>query len=117
MTAPAAHRTLPYWAGVALGPAAWALNEQAIYAFTPHACAGATGTSVALAIGLAVVAGCGTLISLRAIRRHAAAEWTEAEGGWAQNFMAWLGVGMGALFALVILDQLAAAVMIGPCLR
>ena len=117
MTTGAAHPSLPYWAGVATGPAAWAVNEQAIYAFTPHACAGASRTTVALAIVLAIVAACGTLISLRAIRRDATAEWLEAQGGRARNFMAWLGVGMGALFALVILNQLAAALMIGPCLR
>jgi hypothetical protein len=31
--------------------------------------------------------------------------------------MAWLGVGSGVIFALVILNQLAAALMISPCLR
>ena len=30
---------------------------------------------------------------------------------------AWLGVGSGLIFALVILNQLAAALMISPCLR
>jgi hypothetical protein len=54
---------------------------------------------------------------LRAIRRGAAAEWAEAQGGRARNFMAWLGVGSGVIFALVILNQLAAALMISPCLR
>jgi hypothetical protein len=49
--------------------------------------------------------------------RIAAAEWSEAQGGRARNFMAWLGVGSGLIFALVILNQLTAALMISPCLR
>jgi hypothetical protein len=31
--------------------------------------------------------------------------------------MAWVGCGAGVLFALVIADQLAATLMIDPCLR
>jgi hypothetical protein len=31
--------------------------------------------------------------------------------------MAWLGVGSGLLFALAIGNQLAASLMISPCLR
>jgi hypothetical protein len=31
--------------------------------------------------------------------------------------VAWLGVGSGVIFALVILNQLVAALMIDPCLR
>jgi hypothetical protein len=106
-----------YWAGVALGPAAWAINLQSIYAMTPHACTGLTWATVMLSIAMGGIAGSGTLISLRAIRRDAPSEWTEAQGGHARNFMAWLGVGSGIIFALVILNQLAAALMINPCLR
>jgi multisubunit Na+/H+ antiporter MnhB subunit len=70
-----------------------------------------------LAAMLVVVAAAGTMISLRAVRRDAAAEWADSQGGRARNFMAWLGVGAGVLFALVIANQLAAAMMISPCLR
>jgi hypothetical protein len=112
-----AHRTPLYWIGVALGPAAWAINLQAIYAIAPRACERPTSATVVLSIAMAIVAGLGSWISLRAIRRDAAAEWAEAQGGRARNFMAWLGVGSGVLFALVILNQLAAAMMINPCLR
>jgi len=112
-----AHQMPLYWAGVALGPAAWAINLQLIYALTPHACARPSSALIVLAIAMAIMAGFGTLISLRAVRRGAPLEWTEAQGGGARNFMAWLGVGSGVIFALVILDQLAAALMINPCLR
>jgi hypothetical protein len=117
MNASSAHKSPLYWAGVALGPAAWAVNLQSIYAMTHHACAGLSWATPILSIATAIIAGCGTLISLRAIRRDAPSEWSEAQGGHARNFMAWLGVGSGIIFALVILNQLAAALMINPCLR
>jgi hypothetical protein len=105
------------WIGVALGPAAWAINLQTIYAITPHACAKPTSAAIVLSIVMAIIAGSGSLISLRAIRRNVPAERAEAQGGRTGNFMAWLGVGSGVIFALVILNQLAAALMISPCLR
>jgi hypothetical protein len=117
MNTSSAHRNPLYGAGVALGPAAWAINLQSIYAMTPHACARPTWATLILSIAMASIAGSGTLMSLRAIRRDAPSEWTEAQGGRARNFMAWLGVGNGIIFALVILNQLAAALMINPCLR
>lgn len=117
MNASSTHESPLYWAGVVLGPAAWAINEQTIYALTPHACRGATWTTIVLAVVLAVVAAGGTLMSLRAVRRDARTEWAEAQGGWARNFMAWLGVGSGVLFALVIMNQLAATLLISPCSR
>jgi hypothetical protein len=117
MSAGSAHRMPLYWAGVALGPAAWAINLQTIYAMVPHACAKPGWTTVILSIVMAIIAASGTLISGRAISRPAPAEWAEAQGGRAQNFMAWLGAGSGVIFALVILNQLAAALMINPCLR
>jgi hypothetical protein len=110
-------RTPFYWAGLALGPAAWAVNLQTLYAIVPHACGRPTAATFILSVALAMVAACGTLMSLRAIRSNAQTEWAEAQGGRPQNFMAWLGVGSGAIFALVILNQLSAAMMIGPCLR
>jgi hypothetical protein len=117
MNASSASRIPLYWLGVALGPAAWGINLQAIYALTPLVCAEPSSAAIVLSIVMAIAAASGSLISLRAIRRDAAAEWTEAQGGRARNFMAWLGVGSGVIFALVILNQLVAALMIGPCLR
>lgn len=115
---PSSARIIPfYWLGVALGPAAWGINLQTIYAITPLVCAKPSSATIVLSIVMAIVATSGSLISLRAIRHDAAAEWTEAQGGRARSFMAWLGVGSGVVFALVILNQLAAALMISPCLR
>jgi hypothetical protein len=112
-----AHRISLYWAGVALGPAAWAINLQTVYAITPRACAKPTLAAIVLSVVMAMIAASGTLISLGSVRRNAAAEWAESQGGGPRNFLAWLGVGSGLIFALVILNQLAAALMISPCLR
>jgi hypothetical protein len=111
------HRARLYWIGLALGPIAWAINLQTIYAMTPHACAKPTSVTVVLSTMMAVLAIAGTLMRWRATCRDGPAELAEMQGGRARNFMAWLGVGSSAIFALVILNQLAAAVMISPCLR
>ncbi len=117
MTVNAEHGRLLYWAGVALGPLAWALNLQGIYALAHFSCETTRLSGAILSAVLAVVALAGTAISARAVRRNAGAEWKDAEGGGPRTFMAWLGVGSGVLFALVIANQLAASLMISPCLR
>ncbi|WP_247329413.1 hypothetical protein [Bradyrhizobium sp. 21] len=70
-----------------------------------------------LSAALTIVALLGSAISARAVRRGAGAEWTDAQGGGPRTFMAWVGVGNGVLFALAIANQLAASLMISPCLR
>lgn len=104
-----------YWAGVVLGPAAWAVSTQTTYTAAAQACTKSFPAMIILAGTL--IAAAGSVISFRAVRRDAAAEWADAQGGRARNFMAWLGAGAGVLFALVIANQLVAAMMISPCLR
>jgi hypothetical protein len=117
MTANDGHGRLLYWAGVALGPLAWGLNLQGVYAFAHFSCEKTKMSGAILSVVLIIVALVGTAISARAVRRGAGAEWSDAQGGGPRTFMAWLGVGTGVLFALVIANQLAASLMIGPCLR
>jgi uncharacterized membrane protein YidH (DUF202 family) len=117
MTADEGHVRLLYWAGVALGPLAWGINLQAVYAFAHFSCESTRMSGTLLSAILAVVALAGAALSARAIRRGATAEWTDAQGGGPRTFMAWLGAGSGVLFALVIANQLAASLMISPCLR
>ena len=117
MTAAERHPKLLYWAGVALGPLAWGINLQGIYALAHFSCETTKLTGAIMSAVLAVVALAGTAISARAVRRGASAEWTDARGGGPRTFMAWLGVGSGVLFALVIANQFAASLMISPCLR
>ncbi|MGX4802516.1 hypothetical protein [Bradyrhizobium guangdongense] len=108
---------LLYWAGVALGPLAWGINLQGVYALAHFSCETTKLSGTIMSAVLAIVALAGTAISARAVRRGAGAEWTDAQGGGPRTFMAWLGVGTGVLFALVIANQLAASLMISPCLR
>ncbi len=106
-----------YWAGVGLGPLAWGINLQGVYAFAHFSCENTRFSGVILSAILVIISLSGTAISARAVRRSAGAEWTDAQGGRPRTFLAWLGVGTGVLFALVIANQLAASVMISPCLR
>jgi hypothetical protein len=111
------HTRLLYWAGVALGPLAWGINLQGVYAFAHFSCEITRLSGTILSAVLALVALAGTAISARAVQRSVGAEWSDAQGGGPRTFMAWLGVGTGVLFALVIANQLAASLMISPCLR
>ncbi|MCK1653456.1 hypothetical protein IVA88_18725 [Bradyrhizobium sp. 149] len=108
---------LLYWAGVALGPIAWGVNLQGVYVLAHFSCEKTRMSGAIVSAVLAIVSLAGTLISARAVRRGAEAEWADAQGGGPRTFMAWLGVGSGVLFALVIANQLAASLMISPCLR
>lgn len=117
MTATERRTKLLYWAGVALGPLAWGINLQGVYTLAHFSCETTRLTGTIMSVILAVVALAGTAISARAIRRGAGAEWADPQGGGPHTFMAWLGVGSGVLFALVIANQLAASLMISPCLR
>jgi hypothetical protein len=117
MTVRERHPALLYWAGVALGPLAWGINLQGVYTFAHFACESTRISGGVASVVLAFVAIAGTVISARAVRRSAGAEWLDAQGGMPRGFMAWLGVGSGVLFALVIANQFAASLMISPCLR
>ena len=117
MSTPEQNSKLLYWAGVALGPAAWATNLQAAYAITHFACQNTASSRLVIGAILMLVALAGSLLSARAIYRGAGSEWTDAQGGGPRTFMAWLGVGSGVLFALVIANQLMAASMVNSCLR
>lgn len=117
MSTASGSKKLLYWGGIALGPAAWGINLQAVYAIVHFTCSRTTQSAIVLSTVLAVVALVGTFLSARAIGRSAQSEWTDAAGGGPRNFMAWLGAGTGVLFAIVIANQLAAALVISPCLR
>jgi hypothetical protein len=117
MTASDGQARMLYWAGVALGPLAWGINLQSVYTFAHFSCEKTRISGAVLSAILVLVALAGTAMSARAVRRSAGAEWADAQGGGPRAFMAWLGVGTGVLFALVIANQLFASLMISPCLR
>jgi hypothetical protein len=117
MTDTQGHTRLVYWAGVALGPLAWGINVQGVYTFAHFTCEKARLAGAILSAILVIISLAGTAISARAVTRSAVAEWMDPQGSGPRTFIAWLGVGTGVLFALVIANQLAASLMIAPCLR
>jgi hypothetical protein len=106
-----------YWAGVAFGPLAWGINLQGVYVLAHFSCENTRMSGTILSAALTIVALLGGAISACAVRRGAGAEWADAQGGGPRTFVAWVGVGSGVLFALVIANQLAASLVISPCLR
>jgi uncharacterized Tic20 family protein len=105
------------WAGAALGPIAWGINLQTIYAIAPRICGKSEFSAYMLTLVLVFVSLAGTFISVGAIRSSAGSDWVDAQGGRPRNFVSWIGAGTGVLFALVIANQFAAALMINPCLH
>jgi hypothetical protein len=106
-----------YWTGLALGPAAWAIDTQLQYSLVSDACARGILRLATAAAVLMLAAFAGALISWRAARLDAASEWRDESGGGPRTFMAWIGAGSGIIFGLTIADQLAAALMVNTCLR
>jgi hypothetical protein len=101
------------WAGLAAGPAAWAVATQLNYALVPWACSrGAAWLLIpALALLLAFAAVGGGLLSLRARQGTAGG----GGGGQPRHFLAMIGALAAALFALLILLQGAAGLVFSGC--
>lgn len=105
------------WAGLWVGAAAWALNQQTNYALVPLVCDDRVFVSSGIAAALMLISLSGGLISFRAARMPADAEWLESSGGLPRQFVAWIGVGAGLVFALVIANQLIATLIVDGCFR
>lgn len=105
----------PAWMGLVLGGLAWALHHQIGSNVTYADCN--LGLIATLAAGLVAlaVAVLGTFISLRAWRRAGGAPHESQEAP--ARFVAALSVGGGALFALTILVQLGAGLVVPACAR
>jgi hypothetical protein len=104
------------WAGLAAGPAAWAVDTQLNYALVPWACAHGRNVILVIAGVLAVVSLLGALVSWLAWRRHDGLHVPEQDGHpW--HLLSGIGVAAGLLFAIVIALQGVAAIMVSPCLR
>jgi hypothetical protein len=104
-------------AGVFIGPAAWALNLEINYSLVTFACASETPQLLPLlsAAALTLVAG-GFALSWQC--------WTRLHGGAdlggprvvdRSHFLAVAGLGLNALFALVILTSGALHFIVSPC--
>jgi hypothetical protein len=105
------------WAGIGFGPTAWAVSLQTNYALVPRLCEGRIGLISIFAALLTLVATAGALISLRAARAPVESQWLDSSGGSPPQFIAWVGVGSGLVFALAILNQLAATLIVNGCFR
>jgi len=106
------------WAGIVAGAAAWGTSTQATYALVPVACAARVGLAIPLTAVCAAAAVAGAWVSYGAARgQPAAAEWKDARGGKAHRFAAWVGTGAGILFALTIVNQAVASIILDGCLR
>jgi hypothetical protein len=105
------------WAGLWLGAASWAISLQTNYAIVPLVCDGRVFVVTAIAAALALLSLAGGFMSLRAARIPASAEWHDTPGGLPRQFIAWVGVGAGVLFALAIANQLIASLIVNGCFR
>jgi hypothetical protein len=103
------------WAGLAAGPAAWAVSTQLNYALVPWACArGLTSIVVpGVAAALILVATAGGLLSWRAWRAAPAEE--REVGGHPHHFLGALGMGLAALFALLIALHASGSIFFTGC--
>jgi len=106
------------WAGLALGPAGWALNTQINYALVSWACSHNLNPFPAIAASLAALSLAGTLSSWLAWRRYGGPNMPLPErDGHPSHLLSGIGVASGILFAIVILMQGIAAMLLEPCLR
>jgi hypothetical protein len=105
------------WAGIAFGAAAWGVSLQTNYALVPLFCGGGVGVISVLAALLTLAAIAGALISLRVARAPVESQWMDSCGGIPLQFIAWLGVGSGLVFALAIFNQFAASLIVNGCFR
>jgi hypothetical protein len=107
------------WTGLMSGPFAWALATQLGYSLGSFACGKQVIGIVPTAIVCLLIALAGMALSWRELRvqARARANADSAHSEQAQIFLAAMGVGMCALFALVILWQGAAALVFDGCER
>lgn len=106
---------LSQWAGVLLGPAAWALHLQVSYTLAALACDDAWRFSIHAMTALSLVV---ALTGLYVARRN----WQASLGGAPDGhrldrsrFMAIAGLGLSAFFAIVITAQWIPTLFLEPC--
>ena len=107
------------WAGLAAGPGAWAASTQGNYAIVPWVCAHHSSLVPIVAVVLALIALAGAFVSWLSWSSEAV-EVIDVETSVAPRpraFLAGLGVFLGILFALIILTQGAAGLVLNGCER
>ncbi|TIW23277.1 MAG: hypothetical protein E5V65_01665 [Mesorhizobium sp.] len=102
------------WAGLASGPTAWAVSLQLDYAIADWQCHAGFRPTALFSLLAAAAALAGTLLSWRALR-HASYGTSPPLQARARHFLAGTSVGIGALFALAMLAQMAAGLIFSGC--
>ncbi|MER8915961.1 hypothetical protein NKI32_19255 [Mesorhizobium sp. M0761] len=104
------------WGGLLSGPVAWAISTQLNYALVPWQCNRQVPVVLPVALVLAVLSLLGGALSWRAKRQGGAAFKPERTRS-SEQFVADLGMLAALLFALVIIMQGSAALILDECLR
>jgi hypothetical protein len=105
------------WGGLFAGPFAWAVSTQLNYVLAPWQCThGIRMVVPAAALALALFALLGGALSWRAWRRGGAAFKPGREAG-TERFVATIGMMAAGLFALVVLMQGTAGLVLDGCVR
>src|SRR4051812_1413871 len=99
------------WAGLLSGPLAWAVSTQLNYALVPWQCNRQIQVVLPVALLLALFSLLGGALSWRAKRQGGAPSKPERTRG-TEHFVADLGILSALLFALVIIMQGSAALIL-----
>jgi hypothetical protein len=105
------------WAGLALGPTAWALDTQINYSLVGWACSKGSNPVTAIAAALALISIAGAASSFGAWERNAVSKSDPAADGRPRHLLAGIGTASGVLFAIVIAMQGLAGLVLEPCVR
>jgi len=104
------------WGGLLTGPGAWALSTQLNYSIVQWQCFHGVQVIPFIAAALAVVSLFGGAMSWQA-RRHESLLSGRKQADSTKAFVANIGVLAAALFALVIIMQGCASLILDGCLR
>jgi hypothetical protein len=106
------------WAGLALGAGAWAINTQLTYALVPWTCEHGVNIVLPIAGAFSAIAALGGYMSWQAWKTGQERASTEPGPiGRPRGFLAAVGAGSAALFALIIILQGLASLIVGGCAR
>ena len=106
------------WAGLAAGPACWAIDTQLNYALVHWVCARGLNILPIIAAALALISLAGALWSWLAWdRHHGPGLQIPEQDGHPHHLLCGIGVASGVLFAMVVAMQGIAGLIIDPCLR
>lgn len=104
------------WGGLLSGPLAWAVSTQLNYALVHWQCNRQVPIVLPIALALALLSLLGGALSWRA-KRHGGAAFKPQRTRGTEHFVADLGILSALLFALVIIMQGSAALILDGCLR